>query len=88
MNCLICGHKLAIFRKLSLGDFCCEEHRALFLKEQKDRGLSRLMESSGEVKVRVALLVRRDFAGDYYQAGCGQGFAGYAAGRVFHQAGV
>jgi len=21
MNCLVCGHKLAIFRKLSLGDF-------------------------------------------------------------------
>jgi hypothetical protein len=45
MNCLVCGHKLAIFRKLSLGDFCCQEHRSLFLKEQNDRGLARLMET-------------------------------------------
>jgi hypothetical protein len=44
MNCLVCGHKLAIFRKLSLGDFCCQEHRSLFLKEQSERGLARLME--------------------------------------------
>jgi hypothetical protein len=47
MNCLVCGHKLAIFRKLSLGDFCCQEHRSLFLKEQSDRGLARLMEPNG-----------------------------------------
>jgi hypothetical protein len=45
MNCLVCGHKLAIFRKLSLGDFCCQEHRSLFLKEQSERGLARLMET-------------------------------------------
>jgi hypothetical protein len=53
MNCLVCGHKLAIFRKLSLGDFCCQEHRALFLKEQNDRGLARLMETKGETKSRA-----------------------------------
>jgi hypothetical protein len=46
MNCLVCGDKLAIFRKLSLGDFCCQEHRSLFLKEQSDGGLARLMESN------------------------------------------
>src|SRR5579859_5072695 len=45
MNCLVCGHKLAIFRKLSLGDFCCPEHRSLFLKEQSEGGLARLMET-------------------------------------------
>src|SRR5262245_23467560 len=48
MNCLVCGHKLAIFRKLSLGDFCCQEHRALFAKQQSDRGLERLMETRGQ----------------------------------------
>src|SRR6267378_4579427 len=53
MNCLICGHKLAIFRKLSLGDFCCQEHRALFIREQGDRGLARLMETNGETKTRA-----------------------------------
>ena len=52
MNCLICGHKLAIFRKLSLGDFCCQEHRALFLKEQSDRGLARLMETRSNPRDR------------------------------------
>src|SRR6266436_6762856 len=45
MNCLLCGHKLAIFRRLSLGDFCCQEHRALFLREQSDQGLARLIET-------------------------------------------
>src|SRR5712671_4486274 len=29
-----------------------------------------------------------DFAGDYYQAGAGEGFAGDAAGGIFTQAGV
>src|ERR1700692_4504905 len=46
MNCLVCGNKLAIFRKLSLGDFCCQEHRSLFLKEQSEGGLARLMETN------------------------------------------
>jgi hypothetical protein len=54
MNCLVCGHKLAIFRKLSLGDFCCQEHRSLFLKEQSDRGLARLMETGSELRNRDA----------------------------------
>src|SRR5258706_8810105 len=53
MNCLVCGHKLAIFRKLSLGDFCCQEHRALYIKEQSDRGLARLMDANGEPKARA-----------------------------------
>src|SRR5207248_2901867 len=48
MNCLVCGHKLAIFRKLSLGDFCSQEHRSLFAKDQSDRGLERLMATHGE----------------------------------------
>ncbi len=52
MNCLVCGHKLAIFRKLSLGDFCCQEHRALFLKDQSELGLARLVENSSEQKNR------------------------------------
>src|SRR5262249_12346662 len=54
MKCLVCGHKLAIFRKLSLGDFCCQEHRALFLKEQSDQGLARLMETSEAAPPRAA----------------------------------
>jgi hypothetical protein len=54
MNCLVCGHKLAIFRKLSLGDFCCQEHRSLFLKEQNDRGLARLMETHSNPRNREA----------------------------------
>jgi len=53
MNCLVCGHKLAIFRKLSLGDFCCQEHCALFMNEQGERGVSRLRNSNGDVKARA-----------------------------------
>jgi len=53
MTCLLCGHKLAIFRRLSLGDFCCQEHRALFLREQSDQGLARLIESKGESRVQA-----------------------------------
>jgi hypothetical protein len=54
MNCLVCGHKLAIFRKLSLGDFCCQEHRSLFLKEQSERGLARLMEPHGSPETHAS----------------------------------
>lgn len=50
MNCLVCGHKLAIFRKLSLGDFCCQEHRALFAREKNESGLARLRETGGDSK--------------------------------------
>src|SRR5438105_2147116 len=45
MNCLVCGHRLAIFRKLSLGDFCCVEHRDLYAKEH--RGIA-VLESHAE----------------------------------------
>ena len=45
MTCLLCGNKLAIFRRMSIGDFCSQEHRALFLREQSDQGLARLVES-------------------------------------------
>ncbi len=54
MNCLVCGHKLAIFRKLSLGDFCCHEHRAVFLQDQSERGLARLTESGRATRSKVA----------------------------------
>jgi hypothetical protein len=53
MNCLVCGHKLAIFRKLSLGDFCCQEHRSLFAKQQSDRGLARLMDTNSQSRNRA-----------------------------------
>lgn len=36
MTCLMCGKKLAIFRKSSIGDFCSLEHRALYLAERSD----------------------------------------------------
>jgi hypothetical protein len=45
MKCLQCGQKLGIFRKLSLGDFCCQEHRSQFILEQSELGLARLMEA-------------------------------------------
>jgi len=35
MNCLLCGAKLAIFRKSSIGDFCSLEHRALYLADHE-----------------------------------------------------
>src|SRR5262245_12207955 len=54
MNCLVCGHKLATFRKLSLGDFCCQEHRTLFLKEQNERGMKRLVDWDRGPKSRMA----------------------------------
>lgn len=46
MHCLLCGRKLAIFRKSALGDFCCAEHRALYLEEQEELGVARLMGSA------------------------------------------
>jgi len=36
MTCLLCGKKLAIFRKSSIGDFCSLEHRALYLAEKSE----------------------------------------------------
>src|SRR5260370_12366257 len=63
MNCLVCGHKLAIFRKLSLGDFCSQEHRSFFLKDQSDLGLARLMETGSEPgEVRTAEVRTRGYA--------------------------
>ena len=54
MNCLLCGQKLGIFRKLSLGDFCCQEHRAQFTQEQSELGLARLIEAKTGVRVSAA----------------------------------
>ena len=50
MHCLVCGHKLAIFRRLSSGDFCSPEHRALYLRQQSEDGLACLVEARGETR--------------------------------------
>src|SRR5579862_8882179 len=63
MKCLVCGHKLARFRKLSLGDFCCQEHRAIYVKEQNDRGLARLTESAAASKPHDAAVSKAAGAG-------------------------
>ena len=39
-------------------------------------------------RLEIHISLSRDFAGDDHQAGCGQGFAGHAAERIFGQAGV
>src|SRR4051794_18800527 len=53
MNCLVCGHKLAIFRKLSLGDFCCQEHRALFVQEQGEPAVAPLTDPGAGVGTKA-----------------------------------
>jgi len=78
MNCLVCGHKLAIFRKLSLGDFCCQEHRSLFLKEQNDRGLARLMEPKALREIgRLARACTRTSCTKSYRFSDGTDWRGY-----------
>jgi hypothetical protein len=77
MDCLVCGHKLAIFRKLSLGDFCCLEHRSLFLKEQSDRGLARLMEPS-TARVMEPSVAERVVEPSGSSRNCGPGARVYA----------
>src|SRR3954464_10813662 len=54
MNCLMCGEKLAIFRRLSLGDFCNQEHLDLFLKKQNELGVALLAESRVAPKAQAA----------------------------------
>src|SRR4030095_12529791 len=78
MNCLICGHKLAIFRKLSLGDFCCQEHRTLFVKEQSDRGLARLTDSPAPSQKRaIGTRYAHFFLDEVLPAQAGLGYCGH-----------
>jgi len=43
-RCLQCGNKLPLFRKVTGGEFCCEEHKQAFAHEQSNRALSRLID--------------------------------------------
>jgi hypothetical protein len=45
MRCLHCGKRLSLLRKLSDGEFCSADHRALFERLNNDLGLQRLIAS-------------------------------------------
>lgn len=54
MTCLLCGAKLAIFRKSSIGDFCTLEHRALYLAEHGSLPKERRSAKRSEATVEAA----------------------------------
>ena len=43
MQCLHCGKKLSLLRKLSDGRFCCDEHREEYERLESDLALARLL---------------------------------------------
>jgi len=49
-RCLHCGDKLPLFRKVTGGEFCSEEHRRAYAHEQSNLALSRLIDEQQSVQ--------------------------------------
>lgn len=49
-RCLHCGDKLPLLRKVTGGEFCCEEHRHAYAHEQSNLALSRLIDEQQSVQ--------------------------------------
>lgn len=49
-RCLHCGTRLPLFRKVTGGEFCCEEHRLAYTHEQSNLALSRLIDEQPNVQ--------------------------------------
>lgn len=45
MRCLQCGRELALFKRLTKGEFCSEEHRLQYQKDYSQLALSRLLQA-------------------------------------------
>ncbi|HBY63179.1 MAG TPA: hypothetical protein DEH78_25435 [Solibacterales bacterium] len=45
MQCLYCGKRIAILRKLTQGEFCSDAHKRRYHQEQEQLGLARLIEA-------------------------------------------
>jgi hypothetical protein len=53
MDCQHCGKKVSIFRVLTDGQYCCETHRWMHLKEINRLGLALLMRQAGTSEQRT-----------------------------------
>ena len=49
-RCLHCGNKVPLLRKVTGGEFCCEEHRLAYAHEQSNLALSRLIDEQQAVQ--------------------------------------
>jgi len=49
MQCLYCGNRISLLRKLKDSEFCSEEHRDLYQQEQTALALARLTESGNRM---------------------------------------
>ncbi|MBM3811764.1 MAG: hypothetical protein FJW20_09020 [Acidimicrobiia bacterium] len=46
MRCLHCGKRLPILKQISSGEFCSENHRAAYIREQEELALLRLVDNA------------------------------------------
>lgn len=50
MRCLHCGKELALFKRLTRGEFCSDEHRQAYQREYSQMALSRLLQAKPPVE--------------------------------------
>lgn len=50
MRCLQCGKELALFKRLTGGEFCSEEHRQAYQRDYSQMALSRLLQSKSRTE--------------------------------------
>ena len=50
MRCLHCGKELALFKRLTKGEFCSDEHRQAYQREYSQMALSRLLQAKPPVE--------------------------------------
>lgn len=87
-RCLQCGTRLPLFRKVTGGEFCCEEHRLAYTHEQSNLALSRLIDEQPSVQAArkprrrgIALPLPRTANGNGANGNASHGKSAQASGQ-------
>lgn len=60
MDCLHCGKKLSMVKKLTTGEFCSAAHKKAYLQEQEKFALARLLENQDRLGGKAAPVEKKD----------------------------
>ncbi len=60
MDCLHCGKKLSMVKKLTTGEFCSAAHKKAYLQEQEKSALARLLENQDRLVGKAPVPEKKD----------------------------
>lgn len=75
MDCLHCGKKLSMVKKLTTGEFCSAAHKKAYLQEQEKFALARLLENQDRLGGKAPVAEKKDLEAVARDSRAGRGAA-------------